>query len=196
MPANGDVIMAILAGHWKEQGRLRNNTVVATVMSNLGFRKAMDRLGVRLVETQVGDRYVLEAMQENGAVLGGEQSGHIIFLDRARSGDGLLTAVRLLEVMAGTGKELRVLRREAITEYPQILRNVHVSKKDRLPEAGAVQEAVRAAESQLDDEGRVLVRASGTEPVVRVMVEASSREEALSIADELAALVRSELGEQ
>ncbi len=195
VPANGDVVMAILAGHWKEQGRLRNNTVVATVMSNLGFRKAMDRLDIRLVEANVGDRYVLEAMQRHGAVLGGEQSGHIIFLDRARSGDGLLTAVRLLEVMAGTGKELRELRREAITEYPQILRNVHVAQKDRLAEAGMLQEAVRAAESQLDDEGRVLVRASGTEPVVRVMVEASSREEALSIADELAALVRSELGE-
>ncbi len=155
----------------------------------------MDRLDIRLVEANVGDRYVLEAMQRHGAVLGGEQSGHIIFLDRARSGDGLLTAVRLLEVMAGTGKELRELRREAITEYPQILRNVHVAQKDRLAEAGMLQEAVRAAESQLDDEGRVLVRASGTEPVVRVMVEASSREEALSIADELAALVRSELGE-
>lgn len=195
VPANGDVVMAILAGHWKKQGRLRNNTVVATVMSNLGFRKAMDRLDIRLVETKVGDRYVLEAMQQNGAVLGGEQSGHIIFLDRARSGDGLLTAVRLLEVMAGTGKELRELRSDAITEYPQILRNVHVAKKDRLSEAGVLQEAVRAAESQLDDEGRVLVRASGTEPLVRVMVEASSREEALSIADELAALVRRELGE-
>ena len=116
------MIMAIVALAWKDQGKLKNNTVVATVMSNLGFRKAMEAAGIERRQTKVGDRYVLEAMQERKAVLGGEQSGHVIFLDKARTGDGLLTAIRLLDVVAGTGKELRQLRREAMVEFPQVLR--------------------------------------------------------------------------
>lgn len=193
--ANGDVIMAVIARHMKESDRLKNNVVVATVMANLGFRRAMEQLGIELVQTQVGDRYVLEAMREHKAVLGGEQSGHIILADRAATGDGLLTAVRLLEVMAASGKELRELRKETITEYPQVLRNVHVLDKHKLPDAELLWDAVKAAEHRLDDDGRILVRASGTEPLVRVMVEAASRDDAATIADELVTIVRAELGD-
>ncbi|MDH3260309.1 MAG: phosphoglucosamine mutase [Acidimicrobiia bacterium] len=192
--ANGDVVMAVIARHMKEAGRLKNNVVVSTVMANLGFRRAMERLGIDVVETQVGDRYVLEAMQEHKAVLGGEQSGHIILADRAGTGDGLLTAVRLLEVMASSGKELRELRKETITEYPQVLRNVHVADKHKLAGADLLWAAVREAEARLRDDGRILVRASGTESLVRVMVEASSGTEAAQIADELVEISRGELG--
>ena len=121
---NGDVIMAIVARHMKERGQLRNDVVVATVMSNLGFRRAMDSAGIRVIETPVGDRHVMEALVEARGSLGGEQSGHIIFPDHATTGDGLLTAVKLLDVVAGTGKELRVLRKESISEFPQVLVNV------------------------------------------------------------------------
>jgi phosphoglucosamine mutase len=190
---NGDVIMAIVARHMKNQGRLKSGKVVATVMSNLGFRKAMAEAGIELVETKVGDRYVLEAMKENKAILGGEQSGHIIFLDRGRTGDGLLTAIRLLDVVAGTGKELRQLRQEAMIEYPQVLRNVRVDRGRRLEEAAAVWSEVRLVEEMLGDEGRVLVRASGTEPVVRVMVEASSQETAVGYAERIAGVVEAAL---
>ncbi len=192
--ANGDVIMAVIARYLKENGRLRNNVVVGTVMANLGFKHAMARLGIDLIETKVGDRYVLEGMREHRAVLGGEQSGHVILADRATTGDGLLTAVHLLEVMAASGRELRELRRETITEYPQVLRNVHVQDKHRLDEAPVLWSAVADAESRLGEDGRVLVRASGTEPLVRIMVEAPSAEQACSIADELVEISRAELG--
>jgi phosphoglucosamine mutase len=192
--ANGDVIMAVIARHMKEAGRLKNNIVVSTVMANLGFRRAMQRLAIDVVETQVGDRYVLEAMREHKAVLGGEQSGHVILADRASTGDGLLTAVRLLEVMASSGKELRELRKETITEYPQVLRNVHVADKHKLEDADLLWTAVRDAEARLKGDGRILVRASGTESLVRVMVEAPSGAEAAAIADELVEISRGELG--
>ncbi len=191
--ANGDVIMAIVARHMKAQGSLKKNVVVATVMSNLGFRKSMAEAGIDLVETKVGDRYVMEAMLEHKAVLGGEQSGHIIFLDKGQTGDGLLTAVRLLDVVAGTGKELRQLRAEAITEYPQILQNVRVDRGANLDDAGAIWDEVRLVESELGDEGRVLVRASGTEPLIRVMVEASSEEAARRYADRLSSITESSM---
>ena len=194
IPANGDVVMAILARHLKEQGKLKGNRVVATVMANLGFRKAMAEADIEVVETQVGDRYVLEAMREHGAVLGGEQSGHLIFTETARTGDGLLTAIRLLEVVAGTGRELRELRKAAITEYPQVTRNVTVENKEALDEADIVWESVQTATDRLGDDGRVLVRASGTEPMVRVMVEASTRDEANSVAEELTSIIRSQMG--
>jgi phosphoglucosamine mutase len=193
IPLNGDVIMAIIARHWKSQGRLKHNLVVTTVMSNLGFRKAMQDAGIDVVETKVGDRYVLEAMHEHKAILGGEQSGHIIFLDKGRTGDGLLTAIRLLDVVAGTGLPLKTLRGEAMIEYPQVLRNVNVGRGVQLDGAKAVWSAVRQAERDLGDDGRVLVRASGTEPVVRVMVEASSHDSAVGYADQLAAVVAREL---
>lgn len=186
--ANGDVIMAIIARHLKEQGRLSNNLVVATVMSNLGFRKALAEAEIEMVETPVGDRYVMEAIMERKALLGGEQSGHIIFSDLASTGDGLLTAVQLLNVVAGTGKELRELRAEAMVEYPQVLVNVRV---DRSVDVGSIDDLwneVAAVEEELGEDGRVLVRPSGTEPLVRIMVEAPSQTLANGYADRLAAV--------
>ena len=195
-PANGDVIMAIIARHWKANGGLRNNLVVTTVMANLGFRKSMEEAGIQVIETKVGDRYVMEALQQHKGVIGGEQSGHVIFLDKGKTGDGLLTAVRLLDVMAGTGKELRQLRVEAITEYPQVLVNVKVGRGVDLEAASAVWEAVSEVEGELGEEGRVLLRPSGTEPVVRVMVEAPTQEAAQKYAERLAAVVAAELGKE
>lgn len=194
--ANGDVILAVVARHMKAQGQLKSNRVVATVMSNLGFRKSMAEAEIDVTETKVGDRYVLEAMLEEKAILGGEQSGHIIFLDKGYTGDGLLTAVRLLDVVAGTGKELRQLRAEAITEYPQVLQNVPVGRGASLDDAGAVWDEVRAVEDELGDDGRVLVRASGTEPLIRVMVEAPSEEAARRYAERLSSVTMSSMGKE
>lgn len=189
---NGDVILAIFAQHLLERGKLKRDLVVATVMSNLGFHKAMQGLGVNVVETPVGDRYVLEQMRQSRAVLGGEQSGHIILEDRA-TGDGIRTAHRLAEVMAATGRELRELR-QIITEYPQVLVNVPVHDRDLLPKAGAVWSAVRAAEEELGDRGRILVRSSGTEPIVRVMAEAETQTMAEDVVDGLVKIVEATLG--
>lgn len=192
--ANGDVVMAVIARHLKAQGRLTKNLVVATVMSNLGFRKSMAEAGIEMIETGVGDRYVMEALVEQRALLGGEQSGHVIFLDSGQTGDGLLTAVRLLDVVAGTGKELRQLRAEAIVEYPQVLRNVRVDRAVDLDAASGLWDEVGAVEEELAGEGRVLVRASGTEPLIRIMVEASSEEAATHYADRLTSITESTLG--
>ena len=191
--ANGDVLMAIIALHLKEHDRLPNNLVVSTVMSNLGFRQAMDRAGIDVIETKVGDRYVHQAMLEHGAAIGGEQSGHVIQLDRARTGDGLLTAVRLLEVVAATGRTVADLRAEAMTEFPQVLKNVRVESKDGLEDATGLWDAVRSAEDELGDQGRVLVRASGTEPLIRVMVEAASEERAQTVCENLSVVVIDQL---
>lgn len=190
---NGDVIMAIIALHLKSRGELVGNKVVTTVMSNLGFRRSMREAGIELLETQVGDRYVLAAMREHGAVLGGEQSGHIIQLDRGTTGDGLLTALRLLEMVVGEQSRLADLRRDAMTEFPQVLVNLPVRSRD-LDQAKGLEEAITAAEAELGEDGRVLIRASGTEPLVRVMVEAARAETADSIAHQLAGVVRRELG--
>lgn len=186
--ANGDVIMAIVARYLKEQGRLTKNLVVATVMSNLGFRKSMAEADIEIVETPVGDRYVMEALLEREALLGGEQSGHIIFANQAQTGDGLLTVVQLLNVVAGTGKELRQLRAEAITEFPQVLVNVKIDRSIDITGVETLWTEVNEVEEELGDEGRVLVRPSGTEPLVRIMVEASSIEMASGYADRLAAV--------
>jgi phosphoglucosamine mutase len=193
MVCNGDVIMAILARHLHQRDELPGELVVATVMSNLGFKMAMRGMGVDVVETPVGDRYVTEELRRRGAGLGGEQSGHVVFRDRP-TGDGLLTALRLLEALKAADAPLRELRR-FMTVYPQVLRNVHVRVKERLAEADAVWSAVERMERRLGDDGRILVRASGTEPLVRVMVEAREAHEAAAIADELVMSVRSELGE-
>ncbi|HJQ76391.1 MAG TPA: phosphoglucosamine mutase [Acidimicrobiia bacterium] len=187
--ANGDVIMAIIARHLKEQGRLTKDLVVATVMSNLGFRKSMAEVGIQLVETPVGDRYVMEALVQHEGLLGGEQSGHIIFTDLASTGDGLLTGVQLLNVVAGTGKELRQLRKEAMTEYPQVLVNVEIDRSVDVAGMKALWDEVILVEDSLGTEGRVLVRPSGTEPLVRIMVEAPSQERAGEYADRLAKVV-------
>ncbi len=192
--ANGDVIMAILAKSMLGRDELRNNLVVSTVMANLGFRRAMESLGVDVIQTPVGDRYVMAAMKEHNAVLGGEQSGHIILRRLAPTGDGLITAVKLLDVVAGSGRTLAELRDDVITEYPQVLRNVTVDDTHAIEDADQVWASVADAEALLGENGRVLVRASGTEPVIRIMVEALEKQTALRIVDDLVAVVQEELG--
>lgn len=194
--ANGDVVMAIVARHLKGQGQLKHDLLVATVMSNLGLHKSMKEAGIEMVLTQVGDRYVMEALTERRGLLGGEQSGHIIFTDTGTTGDGLMTAVRLLNVVAGTGKELRELRSEAITEYPQVLVNVGIERGADVDAADYLWEEVGLVEEELGAEGRVLVRPSGTEPLIRIMVEASSESAARGYADRLAAVAADVLGKE
>jgi len=189
---DGDQILAVLALSMREAGVLGHDTVVATVMSNLGFRLAMEREDVRVVETAVGDRYVLEAMKAGGFSLGGEQSGHVILLDHATTGDGVLTALHLLGRTASTGKPLVELA-AVMTRLPQVLVNVQDVDKSRVDSSEQVAEAVASAEAELGASGRVLLRPSGTEPLVRVMVEAPTREQATKVADHLAASVRAAL---
>ena len=189
---DGDEIMAVLALAMRDHGTLRENTVVATVMSNLGFKIAMREAGIPLVETAVGDRYVLEAMRDQNLALGGEQSGHVIMLDHASTGDGTLTALHLMARVAETGRSLADLA-AVMTKLPQVLVNVKNVDKQRVNSCEPLQAAVRAAEARLGDAGRVLLRPSGTEPLVRVMVEAVSTELANEIAAELAAVVTAEL---
>lgn len=189
---DGDQIMAVLALAMRDHGTLRDNTVVATVMSNLGFKIAMRDAGVSLVETAVGDRYVLEAMREQHLALGGEQSGHVIMLDHASTGDGTLTALHLMARVAETGRSLADLAR-VMSKLPQVLVNVKNVDKQRVQNCAPLQAAVKAAEARLGDAGRVLLRPSGTEPLVRVMVEAVSTDLANEIAAELAAVVTAEL---
>ena len=189
---DGDQILAILALGDRDRGRLAGDTVVATVMSNLGFRLAMAGNGIIAIETAVGDRYVLEAMLDGGFTLGGEQSGHVVMLDHATTGDGLLTALALLSRMAETGLPLSDLA-SVMTRLPQVLINVSGVDKSRLGESAEVRAAVAAVEAQLGNSGRVLLRPSGTEPLVRVMVEAPSHETARASADAIAAAVRASL---
>ncbi|MDO9175731.1 MAG: phosphoglucosamine mutase, partial [Actinomycetota bacterium] len=190
---DGDVIMAITATHLKSQGKLPAGTVVSTVMANLGFDIAMRDAGINVIKTKVGDRYVLEQLQTSGAALGGEQSGHIIFLEHNTTGDGLVTALHLAAVMRQTGKPLSELRK-VMRRYPQVLVNVPVADKARLVTSATLASAIREIEAELGDSGRVLVRASGTEPLVRVMAEASDAETAADVVDRLVEVVRAELG--
>jgi phosphoglucosamine mutase len=192
-PIDGDQILAILALGFQEAGRLKGGTVVATVMSNLGFRLAMSDAGIQVVETAVGDRYVLEAMRAGHYVLGGEQSGHIILLDHATTGDGILTGLHLLATVARSGKPLAELA-TVMTRYPQVLINVQGVDKSRVSSAPELAAAVAAAETELGTLGRVLVRPSGTEPTVRVMVEAADAVAAERVAGQLAESVRTALG--
>jgi len=187
---DGDQIMAVLALGLKAGGRLAHDTVVATVMSNLGFRLAMKDAGVAIVETAVGDRYVLEAMREGKYILGGEQSGHIIMLEHATTGDGLLTALHLLAAVARERIPLADLTK-VMTRYPQVLVNVGGVDKTRVASSPEVAAQVAAATAELGRSGRILVRPSGTEPTVRVMVEAVDPERARHLADRLASVIRS-----
>jgi len=189
---DGDQIMAILALSLQERGRLKDDTLVATVMSNLGLRRAMHAAGITVLETGVGDRYVLEKMIEGDYSLGGEQSGHIIFNEFATTGDGILTGLHLVAEMARTGRTLAELA-SCMTVFPQVLVNVRGVDRHGLSDAG-VQEAVARASNALGDTGRVLLRPSGTEPVVRVMVEAADQATAERVAGELAAVVQDRLG--
>ncbi|MEV6249028.1 phosphoglucosamine mutase [Streptomyces sp. NPDC051742] len=190
---DGDQILAVLALAMREAGTLRGNTVVATVMSNLGFKLAMEREGLNLVQTGVGDRYVLESMKEHGYALGGEQSGHVIVLDHATTGDGTLTGLMLAARLAATGKSLADLA-GVMERLPQILINVPDVDKSRVKTSGDLAAAVTAAEQELGSTGRVLLRPSGTEPLVRVMVEAADIEQARAVAERLADVVKSALG--
>jgi phosphoglucosamine mutase len=189
---DGDQILAVLTLAMRESGHLVDDTVVATVMSNLGFRQAMQREGVRVVETAVGDRYVLEAMREGGFSLGGEQSGHVVMLDYATTGDGQLTALHLLSRVAGVGKPLAELA-AVMDRLPQVMINVKGVDKARVGDCAALLTAVADAERELGDSGRVLLRSSGTEALVRVMVEAPTQDVARSFAERLAAVVTAEL---
>jgi phosphoglucosamine mutase len=189
---DGDVIMAILAKGFKAQGKLKANTIVGTVMSNLGFMHAMAESGIEVVTTAVGDRYVLEAMLQSDFNLGGEQSGHVIMRDHANTGDGLLTALQLLAEVKRSGQTLKELSR-VMVRFPQVLINVKNVAKERLATSIAIADAVKAAEAELGSNGRVLLRASGTEPLVRVMVEAQSDAVAQSVATKLAQVVETEL---
>jgi phosphoglucosamine mutase len=189
---DGDQILAVLALALRDQGRLTHNSVVSTVMSNLGFRKAMQREDIAVVATAVGDRYVLEAMRSFGYALGGEQSGHLIMSEFATTGDGLLTALHLSAQVAASGKTLADLA-SVMQRYPQVLLNVDGIDKLRV-DAPAITAAVAEEESLLGDDGRVLLRPSGTEPLVRVMVEADTAERAQQTAERLADIVRRTIG--
>ncbi|MDQ1562574.1 MAG: phosphoglucosamine mutase [Actinomycetota bacterium] len=189
---DGDQIMAILARAMNERGALKDSTLVATVMSNLGLKRAMADNGIRMLETAVGDRYVLEALNEHGLSLGGEQSGHVIMTEFATTGDGILTGLHLVAEVARTGKTLAELA-SVMTVYPQILINVRGVDHHGLKNNEPIAAAVAAAEAGLGDSGRVLLRPSGTEPMVRVMVEAEDQATADRVARGLAAIVEVEL---
>ncbi|MDH6120544.1 phosphoglucosamine mutase [Kitasatospora sp. GAS204B] len=189
---DGDQIIAILAVAMREAGTLRGNTAVGTVMANLGFKLAMEREGIDLVETAVGDRYVLEAMKEHGYALGGEQSGHVILLDHATTGDGTLTGLMLGARLAATKQPLADLA-AVMTRLPQVLINVKGVDKARVADCAELTAAVAAAEAELGGTGRVLLRPSGTEPLVRVMVEAADHDQAEAVAEKLAAVVSEHL---
>jgi phosphoglucosamine mutase len=190
---DGDQLVALCALDRRDRGLLAGDTVVVTVMTNLGFRLAMAERGIKCVETQVGDRYVLEALEEGAWTLGGEQSGHVIFRDLATTGDGLLTGLQVLDVVARSRRPLAELA-AVMTRLPQVLRNVRVADRDGLDAAEALWSEVRAAEAALGDHGRVLIRPSGTEPLVRVMVEAPTVEDAEAVAARLIATVERVLG--
>ena len=190
---DGDQVLAGLAVAMKDERRLSGDTIVTTVMANLGLTRAMEGLGIKVLTTAVGDRYVLEGMLASGAVLGGEQSGHVILTEHATTGDGILTAVKLLSFAAKRGTTIAELA-SVMRRYPQVMENVTVAHREKLDDADAVWEAVAEAEAALGNAGRVLVRASGTEPLVRVMVEAESEGDAAGLARAIAERVRSELG--
>jgi phosphoglucosamine mutase len=190
---DGDGLIAALAIELKEDGQLSGNLVVSTVMANLGFRKAMAEAGIELVETPVGDRYVLEAMRERDAAIGGEQSGHVIFSRLSTTGDGLITGLRIAGRMVSSGRKLSELA-EVVQKFPQVLLNVSVADARQAGGSPALAEAVKRAQEELGDRGRVLVRPSGTEPLVRVMVEAQDLVTANAIAGELAGLIEASGG--
>ncbi len=189
----GDQIMAICARSYKKTGDLKNNTVVATVMSNVGFHAAMKAHGIKTETAGVGDRMVLELMKETGAVLGGEDSGHMIFLDCHTTGDGIVSGIKLVQTLKQSRKKLSELA-GIMTPFPQKLINVDVQKKPKIHEVPILGKAIEAAEAELGDEGRVLIRYSGTQPMCRVMVEGPTEEKTQALAEKLADVVKSELG--
>jgi phosphoglucosamine mutase len=190
---DGDAVLYLAGSALKNSGRLAQDLVVATVMSNLGLEKALAGSGIQMLRTPVGDKYVLEEMLRRGAVLGGEQSGHVIFSEYATTGDGLLTALRVMEIVRDSGRSLDTLAAE-ISNYPQKLVNIRVKHKRPLAELESVQAEIRAAESEFNGSGRVVVRFSGTEPLARVMIEAKTDEEVEKWTGRIADAIRAELG--
>ena len=190
---DGDKIMYICAKHLSENKRLKQDTIVTTVMSNLGFHKAVESVGLKDVITQVGDRYVVEEMRKNDYNFGGEQSGHMVFLDFNTTGDGMLSGIQLLSIMKQTGKKLSELADE-VTIYPQKLVNIRVSNKNGAMEVPAIKKVIEEAEAEMNGEGRILVRPSGTEPLLRVMAEAPTDEKVNYYVDKIADIVRKEIG--
>ena len=190
---DGDAVLLITGSALHAQNKLPGDIVVSTVMSNLGLERAFQARGIEMVRAQVGDKYVLEEMIRRGAVLGGEQSGHVIFTEHSTTGDGMLTALRVLEVVRATGKSLDELTAELKT-YPQILVNVRVARKRPLSEMPAVQEEIRKAEAEFAGKGRILVRFSGTETLARVMVEGENLDQVNATANRIADTIRAELG--
>lgn len=192
---DGDKIMYIIGSYLSSQGLLEKNTIVTTVMSNLGFHKALDAKGIHKAITAVGDRYVVEEMRKSGYNLGGEQSGHVVIMDYNTTGDGQLTGVQLTKIMQETGKKLSELAAE-VTIYPQKLVNIRVenSMKDKAMEVPAIREIIEKMEAEMAGNGRILVRPSGTEPLLRVMAEAPTHEEVDYYVDTIAAVVQEEIG--
>jgi phosphoglucosamine mutase len=190
---DGDQIMYICGRFMKERGQLKQGTVVSTVMSNLGFYKGLEEHGIQSVQTAVGDRYVVEEMKKTGYNLGGEQSGHIIFLDYNTTGDGLLTGLQLANIMKVTGKPLSELAGE-MKKYPQVLVNIRVTDKHHVTDNQKVKEVIEQVEAEMNGNGRILVRPSGTEPLVRVMAEAPSAELCQEYVNRIAAVVEEEMG--
>ncbi|MGA9517469.1 phosphoglucosamine mutase [Trichococcus shcherbakoviae] len=190
---DGDRIMFICGKYLKERNKLNQNTIVSTVMSNLGFHLAVEAEGMTALKTQVGDRYVVEEMRKNGYNLGGEQSGHVVFLEMNTTGDGLLTGIQLLNVMKQTGKKLSELADE-VTLYPQELVNVRVSEKDGVMEIPAVKAVIEEVEAEMAGKGRILVRPSGTEPLLRVMAEAETDEKCHEYVMRIVDVVKAEIG--
>jgi phosphoglucosamine mutase len=190
---DGDEVLAMLAAEMLTRGTLKHATVVATVMSNLGLEVALRERGARLLRVQVGDRYVVEAMRQKGYNLGGEQSGHLIFLDHCTTGDGLVAALAVLRLLVERQRPLSELKR-AMTRFPQVLLNVRVNARRELDAIEPVQQTLARVRAALDDRGRVLVRYSGTEPLVRVMVEGEDEDRVRTYAEEIAAAIRAQLG--
>lgn len=190
---DGDIVLSICAKAMKERGLLRNNRVVVTVMTNLGVVKHLESLGIEVITSKVGDRYVLQKMQEFDAALGGEQSGHMIFLDHNTTGDGIVSALQVMQVMIEEKKRLSELA-EAIKQYPQLLLNVRVEKKPPLKELASVQAVIKKVEQQLGSEGRVVVRYSGTEQLCRVLVEGRETDFVKTCAEEIASVIEKEIG--
>lgn len=186
---DGDHLMAICAGDLLKQKKLKKKTLVSTVMSNMGLQVAMDRMGGKMVRTGVGDRYVVECMRKNGYSFGGEQSGHLVFLDHITTGDGILGALQLLSVMEKQGKPISELA-SIMESFPQVLKNVRTAERIDANKIKGFSERVAAFEEQLGSGGRILVRASGTEPVIRVMVEGQDEKEIDSMAEDLCAIIR------
>ncbi|WP_019537266.1 phosphoglucosamine mutase [Paenibacillus ginsengihumi] len=189
---DGDFILSILGHALNQEGRLNGQTIVTTVMSNIGFFKGIEALGMKAAKTAVGDRYVMEEMRRGGFNLGGEQSGHVIFLDYNTTGDGMLTAIQLVDTMVKSGRPLSELK-QIMRKYPQTLVNVRVADKSKLNNNGPVEEIIRKVEAELGDNGRVLVRPSGTESLIRVMAEGPDKDQVESYVRQIAEVIEREL---